>query len=265
VDKEVIQGLLGPVLTAVVTGLGVVLRQAWQARDERQRASRQLREAAQQVEFISTWVSAQDQLSTEEERAAGRARARRDLEAIYDTAVSSMARSKDVLEKSAGWDWARVLNAVVALRVSRRPDRSAAGDNRSPAHPTYRRPLGLARVLRPFYWLLLAWSGVWTAACFATLPAEGEGFAAVCGWVAVALLLMIVGGVLPAAAWRALVLYVDEVVAERRQREADVPSPVGGGTAQPPRLDIPGNAPRVPSQGLPSHPSPSGYDSEASR
>lgn len=69
-SSEILAALIGPLLTALVTGGGVALREALQQRDARQKARRRLGEAKEAVTFIQSWVVAQESLLSPDERAS---------------------------------------------------------------------------------------------------------------------------------------------------------------------------------------------------
>lgn len=206
---NVLEPALAPIVTAVVTALGVMVRQAWQRRGSHVQLNRQLAAATAEVAFIREWAAARSSVGdgSDADR-ADLAAATEDLRRIYAKAFAEVGQAEQsapdampVFEPAEAW------NTAVALRP-----RTRQWDTRTGAVVTgYRKPRGAARWVRPLYWLALVWAVFVAAALFMGFMDEtGDGVGAVVGSLVGATITTLVLGVLPAAAIRVAVLELDE-------------------------------------------------------
>lgn len=223
---EYVAAVIAPLLTALVTAFGVRLRQRLQSRDERHRVRRRVHEATDEVAFIRAWCEAVQQAGAD--GAVDLARAREDLQEIYDEVFTDGPAALRSPEYLPAWSVTRAWHAVVTLRQR----------VETVGRVRYRRPLGTARAVRPLYWLALAWA-VLLAMALAGASFGSESAATAAGGLGLTLVSSVLLGVLPAAALRAFVLYLDERAVERTAlREAAgpaTPTPPAPPPQPPPR------------------------------
>jgi hypothetical protein len=165
-------------------------------------------------------------------------RVAQDLQDLYDHVVVGLGSSQAARERqiSGTWSAEHIFNTVIALRIRvdghASPPASPGSSRASPDHSHlvettssaghYRRPLGAARLVRPLYWLALAWAAIWSTASFATVTEDGTDVGSLVGGIALAVVMAVVLGAVPAIAVRSLVMYLDERAWARRTQQAQV-------------------------------------------
>jgi hypothetical protein len=207
VNSELIALVLGPVITAVIGGIGVVVHHWWQGHDRIHRAKRDLSQARDEVAFIEAWIAAEGRLGSETTRTGLRERALADLEAAYSLANQSTAIARSHPEPLS------LKRLVLELLLI---------------------PLGtvIGKIARLAYWLSLLWTLIWAGVGVDTTLQGTNGSGTD---IALALFMIVAVGVIPAWIVRVFVVWIDRWYAGRRdlakKRQAIAPDAGGG---QPP-------------------------------
>lgn len=190
----VVAAMIGPLVTAVLAGLGFWLR----GRNRGRQYQETLERARERVAFIQSWLEAHERFASPEQHEQARARALRDLQQAYLLVDQSTAAKQQNQPHAARNGFKRLLLL-------------------DPKHTT------AARILGAFYYVSLAWLLLWVSAGILF----GGGVAAINPneplWVSAAtgfgiFVLCLATGVAPA-----LPLYFLAVTADARTR-SDRPS-----------------------------------------
>ena len=115
-DPEIIAAFIGPVFTAMLAGAGIVIKSIQVRNREQHARARDLEVATRTVDFINTYLAAQDKLLPREEQQLVRDRALRDLEVAYQTMMATA--SADYHNDSSG-AWIRVIKRALLLGLNR--------------------------------------------------------------------------------------------------------------------------------------------------
>ena len=98
--SDVVQTLAPIVAGAVVAGLSALLKGAFERRDARVTAERQLSLAARRTAFIKEWLAVSNDVNDPAYAQDAAVRAKADLERAYTEANEALARGQSVIEES---------------------------------------------------------------------------------------------------------------------------------------------------------------------
>ncbi len=115
-DSEIIAAFIGPVFTAMIAGIGILLKSIQVRHREQNARARDLEVATRTVSFIATYLSAQDKLIPKAEQEFVRERAMRDLEVAYQTMMATA--NADYQNDSTG-SWIRVIKRALLIPLHR--------------------------------------------------------------------------------------------------------------------------------------------------
>ena len=161
VDPEIIGALIGPILTAVLAGVAVGLKEWRRRRESADQRHETLRQAADEVAFIDAWLSAYAKIATSDQQRERAPRALADLERSYAIMTASHQAAATAPRARTAVD---LLARVLLLRL--------------------RRPA--AKVLRVFYYVLAVLGFFFIAAGMSTgfrRAEEGLAFVILVGMV----------------------------------------------------------------------------------
>jgi hypothetical protein len=110
-EPDIVVALVGPLLTALLAGTGLLIKEWRTRRRWEHRRDEILEQGRRRVAFISDWVVAYDNLKVpEQERTSVLARARADLDELYDTvAAQTRAAVAQRPQRRSRQDYARSL------------------------------------------------------------------------------------------------------------------------------------------------------------
>ena len=115
-DSEIIAAFIGPVFTAILAGGGILLKSIQVRHREQNARARDLEVATRTVDFINTYLQAQDKVQSRQEQQFVRERAVRDLEVAYQTMMATA--SADYHHDGSG-AWIRVAKRALLFGLKR--------------------------------------------------------------------------------------------------------------------------------------------------
>ena len=115
-DPEIIAAFIGPVFTALLAGGGILIKSIQMRNREQHARARDLEVATRTVDFINTYLSAQDKLLPRQEQQIVRERALRDLEVAYQTMMATA--NADYHNDNSG-AWIRVVKRALLFGLHR--------------------------------------------------------------------------------------------------------------------------------------------------
>lgn len=149
IGSSLLAALTAPILTALLTALGVMWKERRARRDQVVERRRGLAEIREEIDAISAWVRAYDLVSPPEARSELFSRAQSHLDQAY-------SRLAELLSTAPEAEAHRALREVLLL-----------------ARPFHARS---AKVLRVLYYLSLAWAVIWLPAGLASTFNGGPGY-----------------------------------------------------------------------------------------
>lgn len=115
-DSEIIAAFVGPVFTAMLAGAGILIKSMQVRHREQSARARDLEVATRTVDFINTYLQAQDKVLPRAEQDFVRERAMRDLEVAYQTMMATA--NADYHDDSSG-AWIRVIKRALLIGLNR--------------------------------------------------------------------------------------------------------------------------------------------------
>jgi hypothetical protein len=144
-DSEIIAAFIGPVFTAMLAGGGILFKSIQVRHREQNARARDLEVATRTVDFINTYLQAQDKLQVEADREWFRERAKRDLEVAYQTMMATASADYRADSSTA---WISVVKRALLFGLRRTA----------------------AKVVRVFFYIFtvlnVLFFGIWTATTF---------------------------------------------------------------------------------------------------
>ncbi len=231
-DPEIVAALIGPVLTALLAGTALGLKE-WRSRQLREdRRQETLEQAASEVAFIDAWITTHAKLASAEAHRERSVRALSDLERSYEVMATAYREAAQAPKPRTTLDR---LGRVLLLRLQR------------PG----------AKVVRVFYFIFLALGFLftWAGISQGLSPGESLGFTILVGMTFTLL------SFIPAIGLYVLARLLDRPKRERRTGTGPMPSGDSGpmsygslpgyGYSPPGSMPAPPSAPYWPSEQQP--------------
>lgn len=201
-DIQIVGAIIGPLLTALLAGIAVVVRQWQTARVRQDEREASLERRREQIGFIDTWLTAHQRVSGMDPQAQQHTqRALSDLEFLYQQVSVELRHPPPPARRHTAVDAVKVLLLI-------------------PSHG------GAAKTLRALYYILALCGIGWTIATISTLGDSTDG---VVLNIVVAMILTIVGFA-PAALVAVIARAADR---SRRTRDTDILQPVAPQPLEP--------------------------------